>query len=421
MSPIKWLVTRQVAIILWYTGEIIADWYPLLRTHAIVKRTKAIFAVYITCLLFNLSKVALIVIYLNYSAGNMFNKDGAFDNVKSSRFYAVYYVIQLIIIYSSFFYDLSVYFVLKKCVFQKNKKQYQQGFLKKFKNLSEYRVLISALISTIFLPIISVAFIIKFYYQKKDYWALDFSFEESRKMITSVPYFMIFIDQILLATYKEESSSCNSNNITNSNTYYYSSSSNSATKYISGKSKYGLNPMGSLNNSETLKNDNYNLLEYPKNNIFNNSNNNNNNNNNIDIDISNEYNKNNNYNTNSYKNNNNYYNNNFNNTSFNNNNNNNTSFSNNTKSKRKVSDINIITHDEDISPTKTDDSNNIFNYYDDSLYYVNYKSYNHINNNLKYSNANNNYNYNYNINNGNNNSNNSKHYYNSLKHNNSYK
>ncbi|OUM67105.1 hypothetical protein PIROE2DRAFT_5481 [Piromyces sp. E2] len=347
MHPLKWLITRQLSTVLWYVGEIIGDWYPLLRTHAIVKKTKAIFAVYITCAIFNLSKVALIVLHLSRSAGGLYNEDGAFDNVKSSRFYAKYFYIQMTIIYASFFYDVSVYVVLRKCVFHKHKQQYQQGFLKKFKNLSEYRILVSALVSAIFLPIISVAFFVKLYYQKKDYWALDFSFEESRIMITSVPYYMIFIDQILLVRFRDESTA-NSNN--NSNTYY--NSSNSINKSNTNRSKYQLSTMNSYSQNDTLRTDNINLFDY-----------------------SNSYNYN-------YKNNvdndNKYY----------NNNNNNNSYNNHNKSKHQVSNIKILNHNDTIK-----NDNNIIDYYNNENYINNNNfdyspnTFNRNNNSIKHSNS----------------------------------
>ncbi|OUM57466.1 hypothetical protein PIROE2DRAFT_17551 [Piromyces sp. E2] len=268
MSPMKWFITRQVCSVLWYVGEIIGDWYPLLRTHAILKRNKAILAVYITCGLFNLSKVALIMLHLGYSAGSLFNKDGAFDHVKSSRFYSTYSILQLIIIYTSFFYDIAVYIVLKKCIFYKQ--QYDHGFLKKFKNLSEYRMLISAFVSAIFLPIISFTIILKIYYQKKrNFYELDFTFEETRMMVTNVQYYMIFIDQILLVRFKDESSASNSKNNSNSNMYYSSGSHNFSNN---SKSKFHLSKMNSFSQSDTLKSDSNYMSEFSS--TFNMSNNN---------------------------------------------------------------------------------------------------------------------------------------------------
>eukprot|EP00833_Pecoramyces_ruminatium_P000663 jgi/Orpsp1_1/1174695/evm.model.c7180000051016.1 len=263
MHPLKWLLTRQICNVLWYVGEIIGDWYPLLRTHAIVKKNKAIWAVYITCGIFNLSKISLMILHLSYSAGSLYNKDGAYDNIKSSKFYEKYYNIQLAIIYTSFFYDVAVYIVLKRCIF--HKEQYNQGFLKKFKNLSEYRMLVSALVSAIFLPIISFTILAKYYYQKeKNFYALDFSFEETRMMVTNVQYYMIFIDQILLVCFKEESSknsksngsNLNSNSNSHSNTYLNNSES------LNSKTKLQLSSINSLSHSSTIKSDTNNLNEF---------------------------------------------------------------------------------------------------------------------------------------------------------------
>jgi len=180
MHPLKWLLSRQIATFLWYTGEIIGDLYPLLRTRAVVKDSKLIWLVYIACGIFNASKISHIILHLSYSAGSLYNNEGAYDDNKSTRFYSWYYIIQFIIICSSIIYDMSVYFVLKRCIFRKT--NYNFGFLKKFKYLSEFRILISSLISIIFLPIISVTIFLKFYYLKKNLAALDFSFEEKNQL-----------------------------------------------------------------------------------------------------------------------------------------------------------------------------------------------------------------------------------------------
>ncbi|ORX61184.1 hypothetical protein BCR36DRAFT_315553, partial [Piromyces finnis] len=216
MHPFKWFMTRQISTILWYSGEIIGDWYPLLRTHAIVKNNRLILLVYATCGIFNFSKILLILLHLSYNPAKMYTNEGAFDDDKSIKFYSYYYIIQFFIIFTSVIYDLSVYFVLKKAIFKK--KNYDIGFLKKFKNLSEYRILISCFFSIIFLPIIAVTIIIKFYtLLKNNLRALDFSFEETRMMITNIQYYMIFIDQILLICYRDQSIQSNSNQNQNQN------------------------------------------------------------------------------------------------------------------------------------------------------------------------------------------------------------
>jgi len=233
MHPLKWFISRQLSTLFWYIGEIFGDWYPLLRTQAVVKNKKVIWIVYATCGIFNISKISLIILHLSHLPTKLYTSEGAYDNNSSVLFYSRYYMNQFIIIITSVIYDISVYLVLKKTIFKNN--NYEFGFLKNFKNLSEYRILISSFFSVIFLPIISVVMIIKFYtlYGKK-YMALDFDFEKTRIMITSIQYYMIFIDQILLVTYREQTNNSNSNttsNLFNSSNGYLSKSSTSTVKY----------------------------------------------------------------------------------------------------------------------------------------------------------------------------------------------
>jgi len=203
--PLKWFITRQLAILFWFTGEIAGDWYPLLRTRAVARDQKSIWLVYLTCGIFNLSKLAIIILHFSYSPTKLYNDKGVYNKEQMNYFYFTYWVIHLIIIYSSVIYDISVFYVLKKHVFKLT--QAKSGFLKKFKTISEYRIIVSAIISILFLPLISITIIFKFYYlYKYRYHDLNFSFDEIRQSIANVQYFMIFIDQILLISSKKESS-----------------------------------------------------------------------------------------------------------------------------------------------------------------------------------------------------------------------
>ncbi|ORY74638.1 hypothetical protein LY90DRAFT_666117 [Neocallimastix californiae] len=201
--PLRWVLTRQLGIILWFSGEIIADWYPLLRTKAVVKN-KSIRVVYGTCAMFNISKLAIIICHFFLWPSDLYKTEyGQYNQYHVDMFYFYYWVIHLIIIYSSMIYEFSVYRVLKKNVFQSM--QSNEGFLKKFKSISEYRILISAIVSAIFLPIFSVTIFIKFYYFKeKNYHRLEFSFDEIRQSIVNIQYYMIFIDQIFLIFSKKQ-------------------------------------------------------------------------------------------------------------------------------------------------------------------------------------------------------------------------
>jgi len=225
MHPFKWFLTRQIGCIFWCLGEIVADWYPLLRTKAVARDT-SIKIIYFTCGLFNLSKVMLILYHYALSPTKLYDKNGAYDKSRVDLFYFTYWIIQLIIIYTSVVYDYSVYYVIKKSISRLN--QMEHGFLKKFKSISEFRILVSAIVCIIFLPIVSVTIMIKYYYYYKyGYHNLEFSFDEIRQSINNVQYFMIFIDQILLLSSSNKSSKIS---MSSSNSYSTLKPSRSNTK-----------------------------------------------------------------------------------------------------------------------------------------------------------------------------------------------
>ncbi|ORX78544.1 hypothetical protein BCR32DRAFT_282174 [Anaeromyces robustus] len=203
--PLKWLVTRQIANIFWYTGEIAGDWYPLLRTRAVAREQKSIWFVYITCAMFNLSKIALIVLHFTLSPTKLYRADGVFNEEIVSNFYNTYWINQTCVIICSFIYDFAVFLVLKRQIFNKTKSDY--GFLKKFRSISEYRIYISAFVGILGLPIILITLGFKFYYYYgKDMKSLNFSFEDLRLLISNLQYYMIFIDQIMLFRSRDDSS-----------------------------------------------------------------------------------------------------------------------------------------------------------------------------------------------------------------------
>jgi len=262
MHPFRWFLTRQIGTIFWYVGEIFADWYPLLRTKAIVKN-KSIRIVYATCALFNLSKIILIVYHLFKSPAELYNvQTGVYEIEEMDKFYLIYWVIQLSVIYTSLIYEYSVYIVLKKGIFDVN--QYDFGFLKKFKMLSEYRILVSAVVSVIFLPIFSVSIILKisfFYFKNQN---LEFEFEEVRQSIANVQYYMIFIDQILLIYSNYESKLL-------SYKFYYSNINNNNNN--SNNMNMNMNNINDMNMSNMNMN-NINDMNMNMNNIINNNNSN---------------------------------------------------------------------------------------------------------------------------------------------------
>ncbi|KAG4089798.1 hypothetical protein H8356DRAFT_1054403 [Neocallimastix lanati (nom. inval.)] len=230
--PFRWFLTRQIGCTFWLMGEIVADWYSLIRTREIVKSKKTIWYVYATCGLFNFSKIALIFHHWFFFITKIYDENGVYNNEEFGKFYNVYWVMQLIIIYASLFYDISVYYVLKKYSFQISISGV--SFVKKFKTYSTYRIYVTALVSAIFLPMISLTIFARlYYYYVLKLKNLDFSFEEIKISITNLQYFIIFIDQILLSYSNENSDSSKKSNKSNkSNNSTRSYSKNSLTKKI---------------------------------------------------------------------------------------------------------------------------------------------------------------------------------------------
>ncbi|ORY43196.1 hypothetical protein LY90DRAFT_671768 [Neocallimastix californiae] len=265
MHPMKWFVTRQLGVLFWFTGEIAADWYPLVRTRAVARDQKSIRLVYWACGIFNITKITIIVYHWCFSPAKLYDKNGVYNKELVNEFYVYYWIIHLLIIYASVFYDVAVFHVLKKCVFKTVK--VKSGFLKKFQTISEYRIFISAGINIIFLPIVSVTIVLKLiYYYYKGYHNLNFSFDEIRQSIANVQYFMIFIDQILLLRSKKEATknmSINALAKLNGNYFNNKSSSNSIFQYNSAKSNLlNYNPDESQN--DLLKSYNSNHHDFEK-------------------------------------------------------------------------------------------------------------------------------------------------------------
>jgi len=234
MHPLKWFLTKQMVTLFWSIGEIIADWYPVIRTKEILNddeseskyesksdfkseskpkskpkskskskskpRSKSMFFIYTSCILFNLSKIAFILNYFTVNTKYLYDDRGVFQKDRLNGFNDRYWIIQLIIIYVSVIFELSVYLVLRK----KLKTVNEKGFIRKFINVSEYRLCLSLLICIIFLPIVSISILLRFHYSVFNHLVLDFSFENVRKVIANVQYYIIYIDQILLILSKEK-------------------------------------------------------------------------------------------------------------------------------------------------------------------------------------------------------------------------
>jgi len=300
-SNTNWLISNAIAHIFWLTGEMVGDWYPLLRTKAVVNDTKKMYPVYITCILFNLTKVfGMISFFIDYPIDLR-----KMDKEKNIGIYDIYifniwwWSAVCAINVMSCLYDTSVIIALRSCLFNQLKKykiNKVNPMFENFKQISEYRIIISMLAAFLFLPfaVMFTSFVV-YEYKNKAYNKLiksDTEIEQFRNIVLNFNYTLMYIDQILLRHYvnnkektiimksripldylHEKSSTLNSQSHTQS--LLHSSNDNTHDLYNSSPILYSSNilelgepPYDWLDYSKLEKMENYN-----------NSNNNNNNNN----------------------------------------------------------------------------------------------------------------------------------------------
>ncbi|ORX83236.1 hypothetical protein BCR32DRAFT_292134 [Anaeromyces robustus] len=196
--PFKWFLTRQINSFFWYTGEIIGDWYPLLRTKSVTKNRRSLRLLYGSCILYNITKLIVPLSQLYVSPTKLYI-NGVYNNDYVNGYYNFYWCLQSLIILASVFYESIVYFTLKKELFDKTNSDY--GFLKKFRTMSEFRIVVSAVVLIIAFPLLFLSSCLKvIFYYHDDLKYLNYSLEDFRLVITNVQYMIIFIDQILLNT-----------------------------------------------------------------------------------------------------------------------------------------------------------------------------------------------------------------------------
>jgi len=248
-NKFNWYVVNAVAHTCWTSGEIIADWYPLLRTRAIIKDKKKMIPIYFICILYNLVKVLLML--TNYVfAPSSFERENDKPNKEMLRYIIVWWSLIAIIQMVSLLYDLMIIIALKKTLFNKLE-SFKHSFLEKFKQISELRIFISVVISIIFIPwaIIQVCFYIVWYIDpQKGLNNINNQVEHFRIIGLRFVYTFIYVDQILLRFYV---------NRNNANQYFTNSTKSSSrdselliipSTSVSPKSIiYNANPINSIN------------------------------------------------------------------------------------------------------------------------------------------------------------------------------
>eukprot|EP00833_Pecoramyces_ruminatium_P018051 jgi/Orpsp1_1/1192083/evm.model.d7180000090482.1 len=188
-------------------GELIGDWYPLMRVKAIDNNKGGkLKLVYVTCALYNLTKVfGMYCHFIAYPIDLRKVDDEGKPVIDFARIKINWWGMIALMQIFSFIYDCSVIFAMKSCLSSKlklYKSNSKNTFLNKFKQISEYRIFASMILSLCFLPIIiSYVIILMFIYTKTENineLVENVPIDQLRKAVFSFNFTLMYVDQILL-------------------------------------------------------------------------------------------------------------------------------------------------------------------------------------------------------------------------------
>jgi len=205
-SKARFYIGCIIAYVFWIIGEIIGDWYPTVRACKIVhSKTKKILLKTI-CILFNISKVSSIAVYVYYGMKIHFKNSKRNEDTETFKELLEKWWITVICHFiMSFLNDACVIYALKTEVFNKLKtlKGRSYGFVEKFQQISELRIILSMIVSICFISFTVPMLIVKFNENnEKDNTSSNvfdqFDLNSIRDTVVSFNHIMMYIDQILL-------------------------------------------------------------------------------------------------------------------------------------------------------------------------------------------------------------------------------
>ncbi|OUM64708.1 hypothetical protein PIROE2DRAFT_8476 [Piromyces sp. E2] len=203
----NWYIINATAHLFWVSGEIIADWYPYLRTKALIHDKKKLKPIFITCVIFNIVKVCHIISNFGFVPSS-FKITFHNTNMEMLRYKIVWWTIVMVLQMINLTYDIFVIIALKNRLFNKLEsfKSKSNNFLEKFKQISEYRIFLSIIISIISFPwaFLHLLNILNMYYRKDEESPIEDIYpqvENLRVIGLRFMYTFMYIDQILLRLY----------------------------------------------------------------------------------------------------------------------------------------------------------------------------------------------------------------------------
>ncbi|ORX44131.1 hypothetical protein BCR36DRAFT_406490 [Piromyces finnis] len=180
-----WLMSQVLYTCFKYSAQIVGDWYPMLL---IINQDKTCRYIKITCMLINISKLMYMGLYI-------FTPFTTNSEMKSPDFYEKRHLILILISFTTIFYHATIFYNIRTRFCLKYKEiMRNQSFLTKFRRISQYRIMISSGYILCSIPfVIFYTFLILF-----DKRIGNSSGEYARNTFFNVPYYIIYIDQILL-------------------------------------------------------------------------------------------------------------------------------------------------------------------------------------------------------------------------------
>jgi len=240
-SMYGWYIGCAMSFLFWLSSEIVGDWYYLLRIKAIISN-KNLTVLYITCILYNLTKVMGIFCFFIIPPSSLSTK----NNEKSKTFFTYWIVIMITIQLFNILYDLANIYYLRKNLFNKYKKNkvlMKNSFMDKLKQTSEFRIIVSMIVSFLLIPYFLMTLEkIGSLYNGIYYYLIGVDTVDVRFVTVDINYCLMFIDQILLRFYAERNNP--EFKISSTNTYMFKNhfhTSHKSEKSSSTSDIYSLN------------------------------------------------------------------------------------------------------------------------------------------------------------------------------------
>ncbi|ORX47640.1 hypothetical protein BCR36DRAFT_584745 [Piromyces finnis] len=221
-------------------------------------------SVYAMCIIYNLVKVFGIITFFLSNPIDLHTKSVMVNGIIQTfipkdlqKFNIAWWSTVAVINIVSIFYDISVIYCMRKSFFDRLKEyktHKENTFMDKFKQISEFRIIISLVSSMLFLLFV-IPFVVMIVMEnikniKTPYTVSEYKkddIEQLRQVVLSINYNLMYIDQILLQTFVKENTTIKIKVNKNSN----HSTSSSSIKY--NHSPYQkLNITTNLYGSETL-------------------------------------------------------------------------------------------------------------------------------------------------------------------------